>query len=91
MHTPNSRKSLRLKAYDYSQPGAYFITICTHERRCLFGDISDRQMSLNGIGRIVENEWVRTASLRPDVQLYLFVIMPNHIHWIVIINKNIRL
>ena len=84
----NGRNSIRLKAYDYSQPGAYFITICTHKRKCLFGDIYDRRMSLNGIGRIVENEWIRTASLRPNIELDFFVIMPNHIHGIIIIHKN---
>jgi putative transposase len=88
MQPHNGRKSLRLKTYDYSQAGAYFITICTHEKKCLFGYISNRQMNLNGIGRIVENEWVRTASLRANVELDVFAIMPNHIHGIIIINNN---
>ena len=87
MYTGNGRKSLRLKRYNYSQAGAYFITICTHDRQCLFGNISDRQMSLNKMGKIVEKEWTKTALLRSNVQLDFFVIMPNHVHGIAIINK----
>jgi putative transposase len=91
MQAHNGRKSIRLKTYDYSQPGAYFITICTHDKKCLFGNISDRQMNLNGIGSIVENEWLKTASLRPNVELDVFVIMPNHIHGIIFIkNKDYK-
>jgi putative transposase len=76
------RKSMRLKNYDYSQNGGYFITICTHHRACLFGDIMDGVMVLNDVGRIVETEWLKTETLRNDVTLDEFVIMPNHIHMI---------
>lgn len=81
----HNRKSTRLTDYDYSQTGAYFITICTYERRCLFGGVVDGSMHLNKYGRIVENEWLCTASIRSNVLLDEFVVMPNHFHGIVIL------
>ncbi len=80
------RQSVRLKQYDYGQVGAYFVTICTHERECVFGEIIDTQMRLNEIGRIVEDEWRKTAKIRGNVELDVFVIMPNHLHGILIID-----
>jgi putative transposase len=80
------RKSIRLKEYDYSQPGEYFITICTHDHEYLFGEIVKGEMQLNEIGKIAEEEWLKTAIIRPDVELDAYVIMPNHIHGIIIIN-----
>jgi len=82
------RRSLRLKGYDYSQAGAYFVTICTHDRIHLFGEVMDGEMRVNQWGSIVREEWFRTAQLRLYVVLYddEFVVMPNHIHgviWIV--------
>ena len=79
------RRSIRLRGYDYSQPGAYFVTICTHDRQCLFGDVVDGAMVLNPYGKIVWDEWFRTAEIRPYVHLYAqeFVVMPNHIHGII--------
>ncbi len=82
------RRSIRLKGYDYSQAGAYFITICTHERECLFGEIRDGQMHLNEIGKIVETEWLKTAEIRDNVELDAFVVMPNHLHGIIVITGN---
>ena len=84
----HSRRPLRLRAYDYSQPGAYFVTLCTHNRQCMFGNISDNEMLLNSQGRIVEEEWLRTAHIRRQVTLDTFVVMPNHIHGIVVINES---
>lgn len=79
------RRSIRLKGYDYSQAGAYFITICTYNRNCIFGEIRDGQMHLNEIGRIVETEWLKTSEIRDNVELDAFVVMPNHLHGTIII------
>ncbi len=79
------RRSIRLKGYDYAQAGAYFVTICTQDRECLFGDIVEGTMWLNDAGQMVEDEWSRTSAVRPNVQLDAFVVMPNHIHGIICI------
>ncbi len=81
------RRSIRLKEYDYSQPGEYFVTICTHDHKCTLGEIINGEMQLNEIGKIAEEEWLRTAIIRPDIQLDLYVIMPNHIHGIIVLNE----
>uniref|UniRef100_A0A7C4RTW2 Transposase n=1 Tax=Desulfatirhabdium butyrativorans TaxID=340467 RepID=A0A7C4RTW2_9BACT len=80
------RRSIRLAGYDYSRAGAYFITVCTHDRICLFGDIMDGEMRLNDIGRIVHDEWLHTADIRPNVELDAFVVMPNHFHGIIVLH-----
>lgn len=77
------RRSIRLKEYDYSQPGAYFITICTHQREHLFGEIVDGVMKLNEHGQIAQEEWQKTALIRNEIELDEFVIMPNHFHGII--------
>lgn len=82
------RKSIRLKEYDYSQAGAYFVTICAHERQCVFSEIADGQLRLNEIGRIVEDEWRKTAEIRGNVEMDVSVIMPNHLHGILIITDS---
>ena len=79
------RRSIRLRGYDYAQAGAYFVTICVNERRCLFGRVEDGEMHLSPIGQIVETEWLRTGDLRANVDLDAFVVMPNHLHGIVLI------
>jgi REP element-mobilizing transposase RayT len=86
--TKHHRRSIRLKGYDYTQPGIYFITLVTFQRKLIFGDILDGVMRLNNIGRIVKAEWLRTTEIRPYVTLDEYVIMPNHIHGIIIINDN---
>jgi len=92
MHRYNSdiyhRRSIRMKGYDYSRPGFYFVTVCVHGRECLFGKIIDDQMFANEYGRIVQSEWVTTAEMRQDVVLGEFVIMPNHFHGILRIAGN---
>ncbi|MEM9508615.1 MAG: hypothetical protein AAGA16_13175, partial [Cyanobacteria bacterium P01_E01_bin.35] len=80
------RRSIRLRGYDYSQPGYYFVTICCYERQCLFGEIVDGVMQLNQYGEIVKNEWLKSSVIRPDIKLDKYVVMPNHFHGIVIIN-----
>ncbi len=81
------RKSIRLQEYDYSQAGGYFVTICTHERKCLFGDVVDGEMQLNDIGKIVKSEWLKTEEIRDNVSTDEFIIMPNHLHGILFIDE----
>ena len=82
-----NRQSSRLKDYDYSQPGAYFITICTKNKESLFGEIVDGEMVLNRFGIIVNEEWLRTPELRGNVEIDTYTIMPNHFHGIIVINQ----
>ncbi len=77
------RQSSRLPGYDYGSDGWYFVTICTKDKRCIFGNISDDQVLLIPVGRIVSEEWVRSAAIRTEIRLDEFVIMPNHFHAIV--------
>ena len=74
------RRSIRLRNYDYAQQGLYFVTLCVKNRICLFGEIVNGKMQLNENGKIVHNEWLKTAALRPNVRLHAFVVMPNHFH-----------
>ncbi len=83
------RRSIRLQGYDYSQAGAYFITLCVHDRECLFGKILDEQMRINQFGRIIEAEWIRLGELREEIELGESVVMPNHFHGILIFKDNI--
>ncbi|MFA6271438.1 MAG: transposase [Candidatus Paceibacterota bacterium] len=83
------RRSIRLNGYDYSQAGAYFVTICVHERECLLGEIVDEEMQLNQSGRIVAAEWIRLGELRKEIELGESVVMPNHFHGVVIFNEYI--
>jgi REP element-mobilizing transposase RayT len=76
----HNRRSIRLRGYDYSSPGEYFITICTNKRECLFGDIENGEMVLNELGIIARDEWTNTENIRDNVKLDRFVIMPNHMH-----------
>ena len=80
------RRSIRLRNYDYSHPGAYFVTICTYQKQSWFGEIKNGQIYLNQLGKIVADEWLKTCKIRPNFQLDEWVIMPNHFHGIVIIN-----
>jgi len=91
-HRPMSKKrrSIRLPAYDYAQAGGYFITICTHNRACLFGENIEGKMVLNDMGLTIECEWAKTPALRSNVKLDVFVVMPNHIHGIVLILESAR-
>jgi hypothetical protein len=84
------RRSIRLPGYDYSQPGAYFVTICAYQRQCLFGEIIDGQMRLNQYGAIVADEWQKSSIMRREIELDAWVVMPNHFHGIVIIENTIR-
>ncbi len=85
----NHRHSTRLKGYDYSLPGAYFVTILAYKRCELFAKVVDGQMILNEFGIIAVDEWFKTARLRRNISLYPdeMVVMPNHIHGIIRINS----
>lgn len=83
------RRSIRLQGYDYSQAGAYFITICTNNKECLLGDIINGEFQISQLGRIVQQCWEDIPLHFPHIELDAFVIMPNHIHGIaVIINSS---
>jgi putative transposase len=89
-YNPNyhHRRSIRLPHYDYSQSGIYFVTICTYKKQCLFGEIKEGKMSLNQIGKIVAQEWLKSSIIRQELELDEWIIMPNHLHGIVVITKN---
>ena len=82
------RRSIRLKGYDYTQQGAYFVTICTHQRNCLFGEIVDGEIKLNTNGEIARGSWLSIPRHFKNVELDEFVIMPNHLHGIIIIESS---
>ena len=77
------RRSIRLKGYDYSKEGYYFITICCEDKAKIFGEIIDGQMILNDFGRIANEEWLNTAKIRQNCKLHAHIIMPDHIHGII--------
>ncbi|MEX1003671.1 MAG: hypothetical protein WDZ35_16245 [Crocinitomicaceae bacterium] len=87
-YNPNihHRRSIRLKGYDYSTAGAYFITLCTQDRAPLFGEIAGGEMMLNEYGNIALEEWHKTPDIRPNIGLGEFIVMPDHMHGIIIIN-----
>jgi len=80
-------KSMRLLHYNYSSEGYYFITICTKDRKNIFGKILENKMQLNKYGKIVKRQWLWLEKQYPYVNLDKYIIMPNHFHGIVIINK----
>ncbi len=80
------RRSIRLRHYDYSSVGAYFITICAYNRECWFGEIVNGKMRLNEYGAIIHEEWIKTGQIRCNITLDEWIIMPNHVHGIIIIN-----
>ena len=87
-HEPETqrRRSNRLSGFDYSQAGAYFVTIVAQGRLCLFGEVSDAAMRLNDAGRMAWRVW-ETLPLRfPSVELDYFVVMPNHVHGVIFLN-----
>ena len=81
----SGRKSIRVPGFDYTQNGAYFITVCSHNNEHLFGQIVDCKMDQNSFGRLVEEEWKLTGSKRDNVELDYYCIMPNHFHGIILI------
>ena len=81
-----NRRSIRLKEYDYSQCGYYYVTICIHNRECNLGKVVNGKIQLSKIGEIVKNEWLNTKQIRKNIDLDEWVVMPNHIHGIIVIN-----
>ncbi|HHB79547.1 MAG TPA: transposase [Saprospiraceae bacterium] len=82
------RRSIRLKGYDYSKAGLYFITICAEGRKCLLGKVVDGKMYLNPAGKMIEEEWLKLVQRFPNVKLHDYVVMPNHFHAILEINTS---
>ncbi|MGB8689081.1 MAG: transposase [Microcoleus sp.] len=79
----HQRRSLRLRQYDYTQAGAYFLTICCYQKNCLFGEINGGIMYLNATGEAVQQVWSNLPNNFPQIELDDFVIMPNHLHGII--------
>jgi hypothetical protein len=77
------RRSIRLHGYDYALPGAYFITLCVFNRKCIFGHVVEGRMDENDCGKIVREQWLESAQIRQELALDAFVVMPNHVHGIV--------
>ena len=88
-YNPNKhhRRSIRLKGYDYSQAGLYFITICCQHRIWRFGEVINGEMLLNELGEIAYNEWIKLTERFPNFELDVFQIMPNHMHGIIVLNN----
>ncbi len=80
------RHTIRLAGYDYSRAGAYFLTLCAHHHKNIFGTIVDDRIELNACGRIVYDEWLKSVEIRREIELDEFIIMPDHLHGIVIIH-----
>jgi putative transposase len=85
----NHRQSIRLNGYDYSTSGAYFITICTHEREHLFGDIANEKMEFNTCGDIARSHWQQLSQHHPNIIMDESILMPNHLHGILILESSI--
>ena len=84
-HQSHRRRSIRLRHYDYTQPGAYFVTVCTQHRECVFGEIVDGKMRLNDIGRMIYHVWCELPQYYAGINIDEFVVMPNHFHGIIMI------
>jgi len=83
--TRHHRRSIRLRNYDYSSAGAYFVSILVKQRECLLGEVVDGEIRLSEIGEIAEAIWERLPERYPGVELDEFVVMPNHVHGIIVI------
>ena len=81
---PN-RQSIRLREFDYSRNGAYFVTVCTTQRLCLFGDIEDGEIRLSPVGQVTRLRWQDLPSHTPGLTLDVWVVMPNHLHGIIVL------
>ncbi len=86
-YNPNiyHRRSIRLVGFDYTKPGAYFVTVCIRQRECLLGKCQDNQVQLSRYGEVVKFNWLNLTNVYPHVALDAFIIMPNHIHGIIIL------
>ena len=86
MTAPHHRRSIRLKNYDYRSPGAYYVTLCTDQRRFLLGRVAGRTVELSVTGRMVNQLWLEMPHHYDGVELDQFQVMPNHIHGIIMLN-----
>ena len=86
-HARRYRKSVRLKGYDYTEPNAYFVTVCTHYKRCIFGEVVHHEMALNAYGHVAHECWQGIPNHFPVVELDAFQAMPNHVHGIIAITS----
>jgi REP element-mobilizing transposase RayT len=84
------RRSIRLKGYDYSQAGAYFVTIVAWQREMLFGDVVNEEIKLNEMGEIVADKWQWLETQYPYIELGAWIVMPNHFHGILVIHDDGR-
>ncbi len=84
----NHRQSIRLNGYDYLTSGAYFITICTHDRECLFGDIVNETMGFNTVGDIARSHWQQLSQHHSNIIIDESVVMPNHLHGMIILESS---
>jgi putative transposase len=85
----HQRKSVRLKDYNYSEAGAYFVTLCTSGRQCIFGSIVEGMRQLSPLGSSVQDCWNDLHQHFPDIDFEIFVVMPNHFHGIVVVTKDL--
>jgi putative transposase len=83
------RRSIRLKDYDYAEPGAYFVTLCTQDHLCLFGSVAEDEMRPNESGRMVQAVWNELPEHYPGVAIDVFALMPNHIHGIIVLTSSV--
>lgn len=81
-------RSIRLKDFDYTSPGAYFVTICVRNRECLLGNVRDGEMKLNEYGKVAAESWQWLAGRFANIELDEWIIMPNHMHGIIVIQDD---
>ncbi|MGO9120658.1 MAG: hypothetical protein ACLQPD_23970 [Desulfomonilaceae bacterium] len=86
-HGRHGRRSIRLKDYDYSQQGAYFVTICAYHRACLFGEIVNGQIIPNALGLMIQQWWSKLSGKFSSMEIDAHVVMPNHFHGIIMIDR----
>jgi len=82
-----NRKAIRLRYYDYSQAGGYFITVCIYNRKYLFGQVTNHQIMLNETGDTVKRWWLKLGDKFANIELDSCVVMPNHIHGIIMVTR----
>ena len=80
---PGTRKSIRLKKHDYTQPGDYFVTVCTYKHEMVFGDVVGKKMMLNDAGRMVDIWWQKMFEKYNGISMDTYIVMPNHVHGII--------
>lgn len=83
-------ESARLNGWDYSAEGYYFVTVCTRARVCFLGDVIEAEMRLSPIGEIVAEEWLKTQEVRKNVRMDEWIVMPNHVHGIIVIEYALK-